>query len=68
MIRANKASLLLLLLNIRNVTKFALLFVHFIFLALVVYFNFSVYRKVRRNERQIIANQVSLEAKEKLYT
>ena len=52
--------------NIRNVTKFAVLFVHFIFLALVVYFNVSVYREVRHNERQIIANQVSLELKEKL--
>ena len=52
--------------DIQNVTKFAVFFVHFIFLALVVYFNFSVYKEVRRNERQIIANQVSLEAKEKL--
>ena len=34
--------------------------------ALVVYFNVSVYREVRRNEKQIIANQVSLEVKEKL--
>ena len=32
----------------------------------VVYLNVSVYREVRRNEKQIIANQVSLEAKEKL--
>ena len=52
--------------NIRNVTKFAVLLMEFIFLALVFYFNVSVYREVRRNEKQIIANQVSSEAKEKL--
>jgi len=33
---------------------------------LVVYFKVSVYREVRRNEQQIIANQVSLEVKKKL--
>ena len=33
---------------------------------LVVYFNVSVYSEVRRNEKQIIANQVSLEEKRKL--
>ena len=38
----------------------------FIFLALVFYFNVSVYREVRRNEKQIIAYQVSLEVKGKL--
>ena len=38
----------------------------FIFLPLVIYFNVSIYKEVRRNERQIIANQVSLEEKEKL--
>jgi hypothetical protein len=32
----------------------------------IVYFNVSVYKAVRRNEKQIAANQVSLEAKEKL--
>ena len=52
--------------NIRNVTKFGVLFMQFICLALVVYFNVSVYKEVRRNEKQIIANQVSLEVKEKL--
>ena len=31
-----------------------------------IYFNVSVYKEVRRNEKQIAANQVSLEAKEKL--
>ena len=35
-------------------------------IASVVYLNVSVYREVLRNEKQIIANQVSLEAKEKL--
>ena len=35
-------------------------------IASVIYLNVSVYREVRRNEKQIIANQVSLEAKEKL--
>ena len=52
--------------NIRNVTKFVVIFIQLIFLALVVYFNVAVYREVRRNEKQIIANQVSLEVKEKL--
>ena len=33
---------------------------------LLVYFNVAVYKEVRRNERHIAANQVSLEAKEKL--
>ena len=52
--------------NIRNVTKYVVLFMQFIFLVLVVYFNVSVYKEVRRNEKQIIANQVSLEVKQKL--
>ena len=33
---------------------------------LPVYFNVTVYKEVRRNEKQIAANQVALEAKEKL--
>ena len=33
---------------------------------LPIYFNVSVYKEVRRNQKQIAANQVSLEAKEKL--
>ena len=37
----------------------------FICLALIFYFNVSVYREVRRNEKRMIANQVSLEIKEK---
>ena len=32
----------------------------------IIYFNVAVYKEVRRNEKQIAANQVSLEAKEKL--
>ena len=32
----------------------------------MVYFNIAVYLEVRRNEKQIAANQVSLEAKEKI--
>ena len=52
--------------NIRNVTKFAVLFMLFIFLALVFYFHVSVYREVRGSEKQIITDQVALEAKEKL--
>ena len=42
--------------------SFTLLF----FFPLMVYFNVAVYKEVRRNERHIAANQVSLEAKEKL--
>ncbi|XP_078357297.1 adenosine receptor A3-like [Oculina patagonica] len=37
-----------------------------LFLILPVYFNVSVYKEVRRNEKQIAANQVSPEAKEKI--
>ena len=38
----------------------------FLFFPAMVYFNVAVYLEVRRNARQIAANQVSLEAKEKL--
>ena len=38
----------------------------FLFFPVMVYFNVAVYLEVRRNARQIAANQVSLEAKEKL--
>ena len=38
----------------------------FIFFPVLIYFNVAVYKEVRRNEKQIAANQVSLEAKEKL--
>ena len=33
---------------------------------LLIYFNISVYKEVRRNEKQIAANQVSLEARKKI--
>jgi len=52
--------------NITKGARFAVLVMQFICLALVVYFNVSVYREVQRNEKQIIANQVSTEVKEKL--
>ena len=52
--------------NKRIVTTFVVVFMPFISLGLVVYFNIIVYREVRRNEKQIIANQVSLEEKQKL--
>ena len=52
--------------NIRKGTKFVVLVMQFIFLALLIYLNISVYRGVRRNEKQIIANQVSTEVKERL--
>ena len=32
----------------------------------MIYFNCVVYKEVRRSEKQIAANQISLEAKEKL--
>ena len=37
-----------------------------LFFPAMIYFNVAVYKEVRRNEKQIAANQVSLEAKEKL--
>jgi len=52
--------------NIHYVAKLAVLVTQFILFALDVYFNVSVYREFRRNEKQIIANQVSTEVKEKL--
>ena len=52
--------------NIKKVARYLVLVMQFIFLALVFYFNVSVYREVRRSEKQISANQVSLEVKEKL--
>ena len=52
--------------NIRKVARFVALAMQFIFHALVVHFNVSIYREVRRNEKQIIAIQVSREVKEKL--
>ncbi|XP_078375470.1 beta-1 adrenergic receptor-like [Oculina patagonica] len=38
----------------------------FLYFPAMIYFNVAVYKEVRRNEKQIAANQVSLEAKEKI--
>ena len=48
------------------VTILTVSFTLFVFFPFMVYFNIAVYKEVRRNERHIAANQVSLEAKEKL--
>ena len=37
-----------------------------IFVLIMVYFNVAIYKEVRRSDKNIIANQVSLEAKKKL--
>ena len=51
----------------KNLLTIAILVIFQMLLAVVsVYFNVSVYKEVRRQERHIAANQVSLEAKEKL--
>ena len=52
--------------NIKYVGKLLAVITQLISIAAVIYLNVSVYREVRRSEKQIIANQVSLEAKEKL--
>ena len=52
--------------NIQYVGMLFMVTMQLISIALVVYLNVSVYREVRRSEKQIVANQVSLEAKEKL--
>ena len=52
--------------KIQFVAKLVVHVMPFIFLPLIVYLNVSVYKEVRRNEKQIIANQVSLEVKQKL--
>ena len=48
------------------VTLLTVSLISFVFFPLMVYFNVAVYMEVRRNERHIATNQVSLEAKEKL--
>ena len=48
------------------VTLLTVSLISFVFFPLMVYFNVAVYKEVRRNERHIATNQVSLEAKEKL--
>ena len=55
----------LFLTNIQFLTILAT-FVLFLYLPSMIYFNVTVYRETRRNEKQIAANQVSLEAKEKI--
>ena len=52
--------------NTQFLTIIAGSFTLFLFFPAMSYFNVAVYREVRRNERQIAANQVSLEAKEKI--
>ena len=52
--------------KIQLVAKLLVHVIPFIFLPFIVYFNVSVYKEVRRNQKQIIANQVSLEVKQKL--
>ena len=52
--------------NIQYVGILLAVITQLISLAVVIYLNVSVYREVRRSEKQIIANQVSLEVKEKL--
>ena len=52
--------------NIKYVATLVLFSMQLVSIALVVYFNVSVYREIRRNEKQIIANQVSEEVKQKL--
>lgn len=38
----------------------------YILIPAIVYFNVVIYKEVRRNEKQIISNRVSLEAREKM--
>ena len=52
--------------NIQLVAKLVVRVIPLIFVSLAFYFNVSVCKEVRRNEKQIIANQVSLEVKKKL--
>ncbi|XP_078384683.1 beta-1 adrenergic receptor-like isoform X1 [Oculina patagonica] len=52
--------------NRKIVTILASSVILFLFFPAIIYFNVAVYKEVRRSEKQIAANQVSLEAKEKL--
>ena len=49
-----------------NISKTILAVSQMLLLILPLYFNVSVYKEVRRNEKQIAANQVSLEARKKI--
>ena len=55
-----------ILLRATNLSKTILAVFQIFLLILLVYFNASVYKDVRRNEKQIAANQVSLAAKKKI--
>ena len=50
--------------HLMTILAFSVMF--FIYFPAMVYFNVAVYKEVRRSERQIAANQVSLEAREKI--
>ena len=49
-----------------NISKTILVVSQMLLLILPLYFNVSVYKEVRRSDKQIAANQVSLEAKKKI--
>ena len=49
-----------------NISKTILAVSQMLLLILPLYFNVSVYKEVRRSDKQIAANQVSLEAKKKI--
>ena len=46
--------------------KLEISIVLYILITAMIYFNVVIYKEVRRNEKQIISNQVSLEVKEKM--
>ena len=48
------------------ITAFVVFLILFVIIPVMAYFHVTIYNEVRRNEQQIIANQVSLEEKEKL--
>ena len=52
--------------NVQYVGILLVVIMQLMSIVLIIYLNVSVYWEVRRSEKQIIANQVSLEAKEKL--
>ena len=52
--------------NINIILGLVLFVILFVIIPVMVYFHVAVYKEVRRNEAQIIANQVSVEAKAKM--
>ena len=52
--------------NETNALQLEIFIILYILVPATVYFNVVIYKEVRRNEKQIISNQVSLEAKEKM--